>query len=105
MDRALLAEEVGDLKAVKLGPSIPSGYYSWGIALAQRGDLNGAAAKFKDAHQKGPHCADPLKAWGDVPMKQGHPKEALVKYDEALRYAPNWTALKEAREALLRQKT
>lgn len=80
-------------------------YYSWGIALVQHGNLNGAAAKFKDAHQKGPHWADPLKAWGDVLVKQGHPKEALVKYDEALRYAPNWTALKEAREVLLKQKT
>jgi tetratricopeptide (TPR) repeat protein len=86
-------------KAVKLGPSIPSGYYSWGMALAQHGDLDGAAAKFRDAHQKGPHWADPLKAWGDVLVKQGHPKEALTKYDEALKYAPNWASLKAAREA------
>jgi tetratricopeptide (TPR) repeat protein len=86
-------------KAVKLGPSMPAGYYSWGVALAQRGDLKAAAVKFKDAHQKGSHWADPLKAWGDVLMRQGHPKEALVKYDEALKYAPNWTALKAAREA------
>jgi tetratricopeptide (TPR) repeat protein len=53
-------------KAVKLGPSIPSGYYSWGVALAKHGDLNGAAAKLQAANQKGPHWADPLKAWGDV---------------------------------------
>ena len=86
-------------KAVKLGPSIPSGYYSWGVALAKHGDLDGAAAKFKDANQKGPHWADPLKAWGDVLAKQGKTKEALVKYDEALKYAPNWKQLKEAREA------
>jgi tetratricopeptide (TPR) repeat protein len=92
-------------KAVKLGPSIPSGYYSWGIALAKYGDLAGAAAKFKEAHQKGPHWADPLKAWGDVLVKQSHPKEALVKYDEALKYAPNWVALKAAREATAKQKT
>jgi tetratricopeptide (TPR) repeat protein len=51
-------------RAVKLGPSIPSGYYSWGVALAKHGDLEGAAAKFKDANEKGPHWADPLKAWG-----------------------------------------
>jgi hypothetical protein len=25
---------------------------------------------------------------------------ALAKYDEALKYAPNWTQLKEAREVL-----
>ncbi len=79
--------------------SIPSGYYSWGVALAKHGDLEGAAAKFKDASQNGPHWADPLKAWGDVLVKQGKPKKALDEYDEALKYAPNWKQLKEAREA------
>jgi hypothetical protein len=34
-----------------------------------------------------------------VLVKQGRAKEALAKYDEALKYAPNWVALKEAREA------
>jgi len=87
-------------KAVKLAPSMPSGYYSWGMALAKHGDLDGAAAKFKDAHQKGPHWADPLKAWGDVLAKQGHPNEALAKYDEALTYAPHWAGLKEARASV-----
>jgi tetratricopeptide (TPR) repeat protein len=92
-------------KAVRLGPSIPSGYYSWGVALAKHGDLNGAAAKFQSANQKGPHWADPLKAWGDVLAKQGKAKEALVKYDEAFKYAPNWKQLKEAREAVAKQKS
>jgi tetratricopeptide (TPR) repeat protein len=92
-------------KAVKLGPSIPSGYYSRGMALAKHGDLNGAAAKFKDANLKGPHWADPLKAWGDVLANQGHTKEALVKYDEALKYAPNWKELKEARAAIAKHTT
>jgi tetratricopeptide (TPR) repeat protein len=90
---------------VKLAPSIPSGYYSWGVALAKHGNLDGAAAKLKEANQKGPHWADPLKAWGDVLAKQGHTKEALVKYDEALKYAPNWKELKEAREAVAKQKS
>jgi hypothetical protein len=31
---------------------------------------------------------------------QGHAKEALVKYDEALKYAPNWAVLKEARDLI-----
>jgi tetratricopeptide (TPR) repeat protein len=92
-------------KAVKLGPSIPSGYYSWGAALANHGNLDGAAAKFKDANLKGPHWADPLKAWGDVLVKQGKIKEALVKYDAALKYAPNWKQLQEAREALAKHKS
>jgi tetratricopeptide (TPR) repeat protein len=92
-------------KSVKLAPSIPSGYYSWGVALAKHGDLEGAAAKFKDANQKGPHWADPLMAWGDVLAKQGKTKEALAKYDAALKYAPNWKQLKEARETIAKQKS
>lgn len=92
-------------KAVDLAPSIPSGYYSWGVALAKHGDLDGAAAKFKDANQKGPHWADPLKAWGDVLVKQDKTKEAFAKYDEALKYAPNWKQLKDARAAVAKQKS
>jgi tetratricopeptide (TPR) repeat protein len=91
--------------AVKLAPSVPSGYYSWGVALVKHGDLDGAAAKFKDANRKGPHWAEPLKAWGDVLVKQGNNKDALAKYDEALKYAPNWAALKEARVAATNQKS
>jgi tetratricopeptide (TPR) repeat protein len=87
-------------KAVKLAPSVPSGYYSWGVALAKHSDLNGAAAKFKDANLKGPHWADPLKAWGDVLAKQGNTKDAIAKYDEAHKFAPNWKQLKDARDAL-----
>jgi predicted negative regulator of RcsB-dependent stress response len=41
-----------------------------------------------------------LKVWGDVLVKQGHAKEALARYDEALKYAPNWKEFNEAREAL-----
>jgi tetratricopeptide (TPR) repeat protein len=92
-------------KAVELGPSIPSGYYSWGVALAKHGNLDGAAAKLKVAHQKGPHWADPLKAWGDVLVSQGKIKEALANYDAALKFAPNWKQLKEVREAAAKRKT
>ena len=89
--------------SVSLAPDLPAGYYSWGMALAKHGDLSGAAAKFKDANQRGSHWADPLKSWGDVLVKQGRPKEALRKYDEALQYAPNWKDLKEAREGLAKR--
>ena len=91
-------------KAVELAPSIPSGYYSWGMALARHGDLAAAAAKFKDANLKGPHWADPLKAWGDALTAQRKIEEALGKYDAALKYAPNWKQLKEAREGAVKQK-
>jgi tetratricopeptide (TPR) repeat protein len=86
------------VKAVNLGPSIPSGYYSWGIALARHGDLDGAATKFKDANQ------NPLKAWGNVLAKQRKVKDALAKYDEAFKYAPNWVALQEARDGVAKEK-
>ena len=85
--------------AIKLGPSIPSGYYSFGMALLKHDDLNRALEQFKLANQKGPHWADPLKGWGDVLVKQGHRAEALDRYDEALKYAPNWGQLKQARAA------
>jgi hypothetical protein len=49
--------------------------------------------------------ADPLKAWGDVLAQQGHPKEALAKYDQALKYAPNWQQLKAARAAAAKHKS
>src|ERR1700682_3774996 len=52
-----------------------------------------------------PHCADPPKAWGDVLAKRGKIKDALAKYDAALKYAPNRKQLKEAREAAAKQKT
>ena len=64
-----------------------------GVALAKHGDLDGAAAKFKDAHQRGPHWADPLKAWGDVLVQQSKPKEAL-------KYAPSWKQVKEPRDVV-----
>jgi tetratricopeptide (TPR) repeat protein len=92
-------------KAAGLAPSIPSGSYSWGTALAKHGDLDDAIAKFRDANQRGPHWADPLKAWGDVLVKQGNTSSASVKYEEALKYAPNWKQLKEALKALGKHKT
>jgi tetratricopeptide (TPR) repeat protein len=91
--------------AVALAPDLPGAYYSWGVALARHEDLDGAAAKLKLANQKGPHWADPLKIWGDVLAKQDKTKEALAKYDEALKFAPNWKQLKEARDAVAKQKS
>jgi tetratricopeptide (TPR) repeat protein len=90
--------------AVTLAPDLPAGYYSWGVALARHGDLAGAEAKLRDANLRGPHWADPLKAWGDVLVKQGKTKKALATYDAALVYAPNWKELKEARDLAAKQK-
>jgi tetratricopeptide (TPR) repeat protein len=67
--------------------------------LLAKGDAAGAAAKFDAAHRASPRFADALKGWGDALALQGQSQAAFRKYDEALKYAPNWTALKEAREA------
>jgi Flp pilus assembly protein TadD len=48
-----------------------------------------------------PHDADAWKLWGDVLAKQGYAKEALAKYDEALKFAPKWKQLQEARAAVV----
>ncbi len=84
---------------MRQAPDLPLAYYEWGQALVARGDLAGTTRELSLAHEKGPHFADALKAWGDVLVKQGHPEQALKKYDEALKYAPNWAALKQARDA------
>ena len=92
-------------QAVALAPDLPAAYYSWGLALARHGDLAGAAAKLQAANERGANWADPLKAWGDVLAREGRTKEALATYDRALKLAPNWTQLKDAREALAKQRT
>ncbi len=105
--RARIAAAAGDpatadrwfAEAVRQAPDLPMAYYEWGQALLARGDLAGAARELSLAHDKGPHWADPLKAWGDVLAKQDHWSDAVAKYDEALTYAPNWVALKQARDA------
>ncbi|MGB6451874.1 MAG: hypothetical protein WBE92_14080 [Steroidobacteraceae bacterium] len=92
-------------EAVRQAPELPMAYYEWGQALLARGDLAGAAREFSLAHEKGPHFADALNGWGAVLAKQGHRKDALGKYDEALKYAPSWAALKQARAVAAGAKT
>jgi transposase InsO family protein len=41
-----------------------------GVALARHGDLAGAEVKLKDANQRWPPWADPLKARGDQFRRQ-----------------------------------
>ncbi len=110
--RAKVAAVAGDAatadrwfaEAIRQAPDLPMAYYEWGQALAARGDLAGAARELALAHQRGPHFADALKAWGDVLVKQGQRRAALAKYDQALKYAPQWAALKQAREAAARHR-
>jgi len=86
-------------EAVRLAPDLPAAYYSWGLALARHGNLAGATQMLGAANQRGPNWADPLKAWGDVLMRQGRRDEARAKYVLALTKAPAWKELKTAAAA------
>ena len=56
--------------------------------------------KLARAVQLAPNWADPLKAWGDMLAAQGRSKEALSKYDAAVKLAPEWAQLRRARAML-----
>lgn len=86
-------------EAIRQAPSIPRGYLDYGTMLAAKGDLVGAARQIALAHEKGPKWADPLKAWGDLLLRQGRKNDAREKYEAALEHAPAWPELK----ATLRQ--
>jgi tetratricopeptide (TPR) repeat protein len=67
-------------KAVKLGPDIPSGYYSWGMALVRHGDLAGAAAKFAEADKHAPNWGRLHLKWGEALMYAGRRDEAQKQF-------------------------
>jgi tetratricopeptide (TPR) repeat protein len=91
-------------EAVRQAPSLPFAFSEWGAMRLDRGDFVGAAAQFEVSHRVGPHFADALKGWGDALARQGQSRAALAKYDEALRFAPDWRQLKEARESVAHSK-
>ncbi len=84
---------------LRIAPDLPWVYLHRGVSELKRGDLKRAETDLLTASGKAPHWADPLKAWGDVLAGEGNWKEALAKYDEALKYAPAWTELQQARDA------
>jgi Flp pilus assembly protein TadD len=55
----------------------------WGGTLLHKGDLDGAIAKFRSAHQKGPHFADPLEGWGEALLYAGKKDEAKAQFARA----------------------
>jgi tetratricopeptide (TPR) repeat protein len=79
--------------ATKQAPSIPYGYTDWARMLLDRGDVAGAIAKARTAHDLGPRFADPLEIWGEALMAQNRSDLALSQFAEAARYAPNWALL------------
>ena len=100
-------EHAGDLagaervwaKSLESAPDLPMVWLHRGVSELNRGEVRRAEADFAAAHAKAPHFADPLKAWGDLLMHEGRVGDALARYDEALQYAPAWTALHQARDA------
>jgi tetratricopeptide (TPR) repeat protein len=100
-------EDAGDLagaeriwaEGLRLGPDLSPVYLHRGISEMNRGDFAHAGADLATATNKSPHWADTWKAWGDLLVREHRSKQALAKYDEALKYAPAWAALHEARRA------
>jgi tetratricopeptide (TPR) repeat protein len=90
-------------EGVRLMPDLPNVYLARGRWEMDHGDLKAAAADLPAASAKAPHYADPLKAWGDLLAREGQWKAALARYDEALKYAPAWVELHQARDAAARR--
>jgi tetratricopeptide (TPR) repeat protein len=80
-------------KAVEHAPSVPFADTDWGRMLLRQGRYDAAIAKFKAAHDKGPHFADPLEMWGEALMQKNRSDLALAKFEEANKYAPKWGRL------------
>ena len=87
----------------KLKPDLPAVPLHRGLFELGRGELKAAEADAALAAGKAPHWADPWKAWGDVLAREGRWKDALAKYDEALKFAPAWAELHQARAAVARR--
>jgi tetratricopeptide (TPR) repeat protein len=78
---------------INRSPDLPFDYMARGLSEENRGDLKSAEADLKKANANAPHFADPIKLYGDLLAREGHWKEAFAKYEEALKYAPNWASL------------
>ena len=90
-------------EGLKVAPDLPPVPLHRALFELGRGQLKPAEADAAFAAAKAPHWADPWKAWGDVLAREGRWKEALAKYDEALKYAPAWAELRAARAGAARR--
>jgi tetratricopeptide (TPR) repeat protein len=86
-------------EGLRVGPDLSPIYLHRGISEMNRGDFARAGADLAAATSRSPHWADTWKAWGDLLVREHRSQQAVAKYDEALKYAPAWAALREAREA------
>ncbi|HEY5070600.1 MAG TPA: hypothetical protein VII63_01070 [Caulobacteraceae bacterium] len=85
-------------QGIAVGPDLPSVYLHRGLSELKRGELARARADLAAAHARSPHWADPLEGWGEALAREGRWRAALARYDEALKYAPAWKELRQARE-------
>ena len=90
------AADAAAQRAIRAAPSSPFPYEGRAGVLLARGDLNGAAWRFDQAHARGPRWADPIKGQGDVLAARGRWAEAAARYRAALEFAPGWEALQSA---------
>jgi tetratricopeptide (TPR) repeat protein len=96
--RAVIAARNGDWAAAerwmavldRRTPSVPFAPTEWGKLLLDRGDVDGAITKLREAHRRGPHFADPLELWGEALTKKGDYSGAVARFAEADQYAPRW---------------
>ncbi len=96
--RGWVAELAGDHAAAdrwfarfeQADPEIPLPDADWAQALLERGDLDGAIAKARQAHRKGPHYAEPVQTWGEALMAKRDYAGAAAKFAEADKDAPRW---------------
>jgi tetratricopeptide (TPR) repeat protein len=90
-DRAASEREFG--AAVRLAPSLPSTYVTWGQTRLDRGDDDGALRLSREAQKRGPKGADAVKLEADALARRGDHAGAARRYAAAAEFAPRWGAL------------
>ena len=106
--RGLVAQAQGNLpraqlwflEAARQGPRLPQAFVDWGRLLLQAHHYSSAELKLRNAAKLAPNWADPLKYLGDALGGEGKRDQALAKYDAALKLAPEWQELRQARSRL-----
>jgi tetratricopeptide (TPR) repeat protein len=104
--RALKARESSDLPlALKLFDAVVEIEPDWSEAWSERaatrfmsGDVSGAMVDIAQTLKREPRDIAALAGLGALMLDSGHPFEALKVYDRALKLAPAYDPLKEARD-------
>jgi tetratricopeptide (TPR) repeat protein len=105
LGRALKARAIEDWSlTLKLMDAVVDLYPAWSQAWSQRatarlqsGDLDGAMADLAQALKREPRDLGALLGLGALMLNAGDPEAALKVYDRALKLAPAYEPLKEAR--------